>query len=98
MYEGKHVFLEAYRVGLKLNATPDSRLDLFAGYRFESFPYDRIPASLAGMANRDAGADLGVRYQLRKPWGTFFGELLHDAVLAAGAASWSRVVARYARP
>jgi outer membrane protein len=94
VYEGKHVFLEAYRVGLKLNATPDSRLDLFAGYRFESFPYDRIPASLAGMANRDAGADLGVRYQLRKPWGTFFGELLHDAASGSNG-SELRVGYRY---
>ena len=79
VYEGKRVFLEAYRVGLKISETPDSRLDLFLGYRFEGYPYDRIPASLAGMANRGPGVDLGLGYQQRRPWGTMFGELLHDA-------------------
>lgn len=78
-YEGKRTFLEAYRVGLKLVDTPDSRLDVFVGYRFEGFPYDRIPASLAGMASRDSGADFGLGYRVRKPWGTLFGEALHDA-------------------
>ena len=79
IYESKRVFLEAYRVGLKLNETPDSRFDVFVGYRFEGFPYDRIPASLAGMANRGPGVDLGIGYQQRKPWGTLFGEVLSDA-------------------
>lgn len=55
VYEGKRFFLEAYRAGLKLNETPESRLDVFVGYRFEGYPYDRIPASLAGMANRGPG-------------------------------------------
>ena len=78
VYEGKRVFLEAYRVGLKLDASPDSRFDAFVAYRFEGFPYDRIPASLAGMSNRGTGVDLGVRYQQRKSWGTLFGEVLSD--------------------
>ena len=78
MYQGKHVFLESYRVGLRFNGTPDSRLDLFLGYRFEGHPYDRIPVVLSGMANRGPGIDIGLGYQNRKPWGTFFGELLHD--------------------
>jgi len=92
IYEGKRAFLEAYRFGLKLNETPDSRFDVFLGYHFEGFPYDRIPASLAGMANRDTGVDLGVRYQQRKPWGTLFGELLHDA---SGASNGTEVRAGY---
>ncbi|MBI4290220.1 MAG: MipA/OmpV family protein [Betaproteobacteria bacterium] len=79
VYEGKRVFLEAYRVGLKLHETPDSRLDLFFGYRFEGFSNDRPPQSLVGMADRDPGVDLGLAYQRRKPWGTLFGEVLHDA-------------------
>lgn len=76
IYEGKRVFLEAYRVGLKLAETPDSRFDIFLGYRFEGFPYDRIPASLAGMANRGSAVDVGVGYQSRQSWGTLFGEAL----------------------
>ena len=79
VYEGKRVFLEAYRVGLKLHETPDSRFDVFVGYRFEGFPYDHIPASLAGMANRGSGVDLGLGNQPRKPWGTLFGAVLHAA-------------------
>ena len=92
MYEGKRVFLEAYRIGLKLNETPDSRFDVFIGYRFEGFPYDRIPASLDGMANRGSGADLGLGYQHRKPWGTLFGEVLHDI---AGGSNGTEVRAGY---
>lgn len=79
VYESKRAFLEAYRAGLKLKETPDLRLDVFVGYRFEGFPYDRIPKSLAGMANRGSGVDLGIGYQRRAPWGTLFGEFLHDA-------------------
>ena len=79
VYESKRLFIETYRVGLKLNETPDSRVDVFDAYRFECFPYDRIPASLAGMGNRATGADLGLGYQQRRPWGTLFGEVLHDA-------------------
>lgn len=92
MYEGKRVFLEAYRVGLKLNETPDSRFDVFVGYRFEGFPYDRIPASLAGMANRGSGVDLGLGYQQRNPWGTLFGEALHDA---AGGSNGTEIKVGY---
>ncbi|MDP3512906.1 MAG: MipA/OmpV family protein [Sulfuritalea sp.] len=84
IYESKRVFLEAYRVGLKLRETPDSRFDAFVAYRFEGYPYDRIPASLAGMANRGPGVDLGLGYQQRKPWGTLFGEVLSDAGSGSG--------------
>lgn len=92
MYEGERAYLEAYRAGLKLDETPDSRFDVFIGYRFEGFPYDLIPASLAGMANRGSGANLGLGYQHRKPWGTLFGEVLHDV---AGGSNGSEVRAGY---
>lgn len=84
IYEGKRVFLEAYRVGLKLEATPDSRFDAFVSYRFEGFPYDRLPPSLAGMANRGPGVDLGLGYQRHRSWGTLFGEVLTDAAGGSG--------------
>jgi len=84
VYEGKRVFLEAYRVGLKLDASPDSRFDAFVAYRFEGFPYDRIPASLAGMANRGPGVDLGLGYQGHHSWGTLFGEALTDVAGGSG--------------
>ena len=84
VYEGKRVFLEAYRIGLKLDETPDSRFDAFVGYRFEGFPYDRIPVTLAGMANRGTGVDLGLGYQQRRSWGTLYGEVLTDAASGSG--------------
>jgi outer membrane protein len=94
IYEGERVFLEAYRLGLKLDTTPDSRLDLFLGYRFEGFPYDHIPASLAGMANRGSAVDLGLGYQTRQPWGTLFGEVLRASVDGANGVE-ARVGYRY---
>lgn len=79
LYEGKRFFLGNYRIGLKLDEAPDHRFDLHLGYRFEGFPYDRIPTSLAGMANRGPGVDLGLSYRRSGAWGTLFGEVLHDA-------------------
>ena len=79
LYEGKHAYLHAYRVGLKLYGSDDNRLDVFIAHRFEGFPYDRIPSSLLGMTERAPGADFGVSYQRSGPWGAVYGEYLHDA-------------------
>jgi len=84
VYEGKRAFLEAYRIGLKLHETPETRFDAFFGYRFEGFPYDSVPTSLAGMDGRDTGVDAGLRYQSQRPWGTLFGELLSDVGKGSG--------------
>lgn len=78
LYEGKRVYLHAYRVGLKLYDRGDSRFDVFLAHRFEGFPSDRIPSSLAGMAERAPGVDLGTSYQRSGPWGAVYAEYLHD--------------------
>ncbi len=78
MYEGKFVYLHAYRAGLKLDQKPDRRFDVFISHRFEGFPYDRIPASLAGMAERAPGLDAGMSYQRNGTWGSAYAEYLHD--------------------
>ncbi len=78
LYDGKYVYLHAFRVGLKLDRGQDHRFDVFLSHRFEGFPYDRIPAGLAGMAERGPGVDLGASYQRSGPWGAVYGELLHD--------------------
>ena len=78
LYEGKYAYLHAYRVGLKLQDRDDSRFDVFLAHRFEGFPYDRIPPSLVGMAERGPGADFGVSYQRSGPWGAVYAEYLHD--------------------
>ena len=68
---------------MKIDQRPDRRLDMFLSHRFEGFPYNRIPASLAGMAERGPGVDAGVSYQQRAAWGTIYGEFLHDVSLAS---------------
>ena len=78
LYEGKYVYLHAYRAGLKLYDGDDSRFDVFLAHRFEGFPYDRIPSSLAGMTERGPGVDADVSYQRSGTWGTVYGEFLHD--------------------
>ena len=78
LYEGKHVYLHAYRAGLKLYNDDDNRFDVFLAHRFEGFPYDRIPSSLVGMTERGPGADFGVSYQRSGPWGAVYTEYLHD--------------------
>ncbi|MEO7399673.1 MAG: MipA/OmpV family protein [Polaromonas sp.] len=79
LFEGERVFLDANRAGVKLLNGGDQRLDLFAAQRLEGFPSDRLPASLAGMAMRDSGIDLGLSWQYRQPWGNVQAEFLHDA-------------------
>jgi outer membrane protein len=84
LYEGRYAYLHAYRAGLKLDSSPVHRFDVFVAHRFEGFPYDRVPASLAGMAERAPGADLGLAYERRLGWGALYGEYLHDFVDASG--------------
>jgi len=82
LYEGRRVYLHGSRVGLKLvDELRESRhsLDLFLDYRFEGFPYDRNPASLAGLRMRRPSTDLGLGYRYRSDWGNLDAEILHDA-------------------
>lgn len=82
LYEGERLFLHANRAGVKLfnegERNNGQRLDLFVEQRLEGFPVNNPPASLAGMAARDSGLDLGLSYQYRQPWGTLKAELVHD--------------------
>ncbi|CAM3531762.1 MipA/OmpV family protein [Polaromonas hydrogenivorans] len=78
LYEGERFFLHANRGGAKLLNGDAQRVDLFVEQRLEGFPADRLPASLAGMATRDSGIDLGLSWRWRQPWGTLQAELLHD--------------------
>ena len=78
LYEGERLFLHANRVGVKMLNGSEQRLDLFVEQRLEGFPANRLPAGLAGMANRDSGLDGGLSYRYRQPWGTLQAELLHD--------------------
>ena len=83
LYENQHFYLHAYRVGFKFDRKNDG-FDFFLTHRFEGFPSDRIPSSLAGMAGRGPGLDAGVGYERRFRWGTVFGEALRDVSHASG--------------
>ena len=78
LYEGKHIYLHSYRVGLKLYNGDNNRFDVFLAHRFEGFPYDRTPSSLAGMTERGPGADFGMSYQRSGSWGAAYAEYFHD--------------------
>lgn len=78
LYEGEQFFLHANRGGIKLQEGDAQRFDLFIEQRLEGFPADRLPDSLAGMATRDSGIDLGLSWRYRQPWGTVQAELMHD--------------------
>ena len=78
LYEGKHFYLHANRIGLHLDRGPKHRFDVFLAQRGEGFPSDRVPASLAGMAERQTGLDLGASYEFRGNWGAAYAELLQD--------------------
>jgi outer membrane protein len=79
LYESDVLYLHAYRIGAKFDDRPDRRFDIFLAHRFEGFPYDRIPQSLAGMEGRDPGFDIGLSYERRLGPGKAYVELLHDA-------------------
>lgn len=80
LYEGERIFLHASRGGLKLVNDGRTRVELFLDYRFEGFPYDRIPVSLAGMQARGPSADLGMALRYRLGPGAFGIELVNDAL------------------
>lgn len=86
LYEGDRLFLHANRAGIKLINEGDriktgigQRLDLFVEQRLEGHPIgDNLPPSLAGMAPRDSGIDLGLSYRYSQRWGTLQAELVRD--------------------
>jgi outer membrane protein len=78
LYDDAHFYLHAYRAGVKLVNGENDHVNVFFSQRFEGFPYDRVPSSLAGMEERSSGADFGVSYQHGDAWGAVYVEYLHD--------------------
>ncbi len=79
IYEGKRLFLDVNRVGVKLLDEPTQRIDLLVERRLEGFPLTKAPASLAGMAIRDTSVDVGLSYSIRQPWGQLKAEVVRDS-------------------
>ena len=95
LYEGERLYLHSYSIGLRFgNIANEPRLDVFLRHRFEGFPYDRIPESLAGMAKREPGIDAGASLQWGGSWGIAFVEGLHD-VSSASHGSEARIGYKY---
>jgi len=88
LYEGEHVYLHSYRAGLKFDFGSDKRAAAFLSHRFESFPVERVPASLAGMSTRVPETDFGLSYEQRFDWGHAFGEVLRDVSGNSGGTEW----------
>src|SRR5438552_1697724 len=88
LYEGEHVYLHTHRAGLKFDFRSDRRVAGFLSHRFESFPVERIPGSLAGMTTRVPETDFGLSYEQRFEWGNVFGEVLRDASHNSGGTEW----------
>ena len=87
-YDGDRLFLHTNRVGIKLRddkaATDNQRVDFFMEQRLEGFPFKNLPASLAGMAARESGFNVGLAYGARQSWGTLRAEVMKDAGGASG--------------
>jgi outer membrane protein len=78
IYDGKHLFMDVNRAGMKLLDDSTQRLDVLLERRLEGFPITKVPASLSGMAMRDSSLDMGVSYSIRQPWGQLKAEVLSD--------------------
>ncbi|MGH8707204.1 MAG: MipA/OmpV family protein [Burkholderiales bacterium] len=78
VYAGEFAYLHSDRVGLKLDLEADQRVEVFLAHRYEGTPLSRPPASLAKMAPREQGTDLGLGYRRRMAWGTLSVEFLHN--------------------
>jgi MipA family protein len=78
LYEGEQAYLRSHSIGLKMGASERRRIEAFLKHRFEGHPTDRIPSSLAGMAKREPGIDIGMSAQLGGDWGIGYAEVLQD--------------------
>lgn len=78
VYDGRFLYVSPYRVGLKLELTR-SRVELFLQRRLEGFASDDVPSSMAGMARREFGTDVGVSARIALGQGNAYAEYLRDA-------------------
>jgi outer membrane protein len=88
MYEGRHVYLHATRVGYKFSQLPEHGFALFLDYRYEGYPTGHAPAVLAGMGRRAAGIQTGAAYRGRTGYGNVDIEVLHDANNLSHGTEW----------
>ncbi len=86
MYEGDVFYIHSYRAGFKLPSKSKLKFDLFVRARFEGFPYDETPPSLAGMEQRNPGLDGGIGMYYASSVGEFDAEYRQDISDTSGGA------------
>jgi len=78
VYEGDRFYLHSSRAGVKYNTSAYSHVEAFISSRFEGFPYEDTPASLAGMEQRNPGLDGGIGYRYDGPVGIVTADITND--------------------
>ena len=78
VFEGDYFYLQSYRAGVKLPLSKHAHAEAFIAHRFEGFPYDENPASLAGMDQRSPGLDGGFAYRYDGPLGIATVQFTND--------------------
>ncbi|MCU0868541.1 MAG: MipA/OmpV family protein [Burkholderiales bacterium] len=73
------LYLHGYRLGWAAVDDDTWRVETFVSQRFEGFPSENLPASLAGMTTRTPGIDAGVSARMALGGGRYaLAEALHD--------------------
>lgn len=83
LYEGRRLYLHAYRLGMKFEPAQNQRFDVFLSHRFEGHAPEGLPQVLTGMARRDPGLDLGASYRYTGSLGAVYAEYLRDTLDAS---------------
>ena len=77
-YDTPYLYIQSYRAGLKIERA-GWRSEAFLQRRFEGFASNHVPESMAGMATREVGTDVGLSTQHAWGGGTAYAEILRDA-------------------
>jgi len=78
VFEGDRFYIHSSRAGIKFPTSRYAHAEAFISSRFEGFPYEDIPASLAGMEQRNPGLDGGIAYRYDGPLGLAAVQFTND--------------------
>lgn len=78
VFEGDRFYIHSSRAGIKFPTSRYAHAEAFISSRFEGFPYEDTPASLAGMEQRNSGLDGGIAYRYDGPLGIATVQVTND--------------------
>jgi outer membrane protein len=81
VFEGERFYIHSSRAGVKFPTSQNAHVEAFIARRFEGFPYEDTPASLAGMEQRNPGLDGGIAYRYDGPMGFAVAQFTNDISL-----------------